>query len=213
MISLEQLPTELFHEITSYLAFFDKKSLSLVSKECHSLVGPYDCPDQLSWIITLCRCPPTNTDKGQLLRSPRIVKDLLATTSSTLNLAVLGDSRDTGRHNKIRANTGLFSAEYEVPLLLPYFDEPFPNSTTAFFCFGVMRTFAKRAARILDATCWDPEPGTRADSFGDFGKAMEAVELRECSRMWHHIERESKMSVKWLAQLTPSANFCHPGPS
>ena len=52
---LEQLPIELFRQITSYLAFFDKKALQATSKKCYTLTGPFMCPHILLWMLHCCR--------------------------------------------------------------------------------------------------------------------------------------------------------------
>ena len=52
---LEKLPVELFRQITSYLAFFDKKALQVTSKQCYLLAGPFTCPDLLLWQLHCCR--------------------------------------------------------------------------------------------------------------------------------------------------------------
>ena len=49
MPSLDTIPAEIFQEVGSYLAFFDKTSLSLTSKKCRALLGHFDCPDYFSW--------------------------------------------------------------------------------------------------------------------------------------------------------------------
>ena len=54
MPSLDTIPREIFHEIGSHLAFFDKASLSLTSQNCRALLGPFDCPDYTSWAGYLC---------------------------------------------------------------------------------------------------------------------------------------------------------------
>ena len=52
---LEQLPIELFRQITSYLAFFDKKAIQVTSKKCYTLIGPVMCPHILLWMLHCCR--------------------------------------------------------------------------------------------------------------------------------------------------------------
>lgn len=52
---LEKLPVELFRQVTSYLAFFDKKALQVASKQCYLLAGPFTCPDLLLWQLHCCR--------------------------------------------------------------------------------------------------------------------------------------------------------------
>ena len=61
--SLDTLPPEILQEIGSYLAFFDKASLSLTSKNCRALLGSFDCPDYIPWAAFLCinaYCYPSN---------------------------------------------------------------------------------------------------------------------------------------------------------
>ena len=52
---LEKLPVELFRQVTSYLAFFDKKAIQITSKQCYLLAGPFTCPDLLLWKLHCCR--------------------------------------------------------------------------------------------------------------------------------------------------------------
>ena len=52
---LERLPVEIFRQVTSYLAFFDKKALQVISKQCYLLAGPFTCPDPLLWQAHCCR--------------------------------------------------------------------------------------------------------------------------------------------------------------
>lgn len=54
MSLLENLPIELVQGIGSYLDFFDKMTLSVLSKSCHAHIGRVKCPDKLSWIIYAC---------------------------------------------------------------------------------------------------------------------------------------------------------------
>lgn len=55
MSVLEALPIELFGEMASYLNFWDKKALSITSKCCHTMIGRFECPNQLTWLIYQCR--------------------------------------------------------------------------------------------------------------------------------------------------------------
>ena len=52
---LEKLPVEIFRQITSYLAFFDKKALQVTSKQCYLLASSFTCPDPLLWHFHCCR--------------------------------------------------------------------------------------------------------------------------------------------------------------
>ena len=54
MASLDTIPQDLVIEIGSYLAFFDKVSLSLTSKTCRAKLGAFNCPDYTSWAAYLC---------------------------------------------------------------------------------------------------------------------------------------------------------------
>ena len=51
---LESLPVEIFELISEPLAFFDKKSLQMASKQTRHLMGPIQCPDPVSWIMHIC---------------------------------------------------------------------------------------------------------------------------------------------------------------
>ena len=52
---IERLPIEIFRQITSYLAFFDKKAIQVTSKKCYTLTGPFLCPHILLWMLHCCR--------------------------------------------------------------------------------------------------------------------------------------------------------------
>ncbi|KAK0508525.1 hypothetical protein JMJ35_008801 [Cladonia borealis] len=52
--SLDNIPPAIFREIGSYLAFFDKASLSRTSKKCRALLGSFKCEDYTSWAAYLC---------------------------------------------------------------------------------------------------------------------------------------------------------------
>lgn len=54
MASLDTISQDLVIEIGSYLAFFDKVSLSLTSKTCRAKLGAFNCPDYTSWAAYLC---------------------------------------------------------------------------------------------------------------------------------------------------------------
>ena len=83
MATLERLPAELLHEVASYLAFFDRKALSITSKSLHSQSGPLKCPNKSEWIIHLCQSLPTCADHWLILHW-----DLTQPRASTLVLCV-----------------------------------------------------------------------------------------------------------------------------
>ena len=78
---LEQLPIELFRQITSYLAFFDKKAIQITSKQCYTLTGPFMCPHILLWMLHCCRsgmpsCPSSNI-KSDVIKLNALTSDCL----------------------------------------------------------------------------------------------------------------------------------------
>ena len=79
--SLEQLPIELFRQITGYLAFFDKKAVQVTSKTCYSLTGPFMCPHVLLWVLHCCRSVipsgPNSTLKSDVSKLNALILDCL----------------------------------------------------------------------------------------------------------------------------------------
>ena len=51
------LETELVHDVNrnvgDYLTLFNRKSISLTSKPCRALLGPFQRSDRISWIVFL----------------------------------------------------------------------------------------------------------------------------------------------------------------
>ncbi|KAK3178129.1 hypothetical protein OEA41_000262 [Lepraria neglecta] len=132
MSILERLPVEIFHEITSCLVFQDQKALSITSKQCHALVGPLKCPDELSWITHLCRLPPFNTN-NDLLQHPKDVLDVLFKMYYRLIYDDFWDLDDRSRH----------------PVTL---ERPFPQSTLAHWYCSLIHDFAVAALRNVETT-------------------------------------------------------------
>ncbi|CAF9939413.1 hypothetical protein IMSHALPRED_001338 [Imshaugia aleurites] len=190
MSPLEKLPVEILDQVAGYLAFFDKKALSTTSKDLHVLLGLIRCPDELAWIIHLCRSPPTSL-ADPLLQRPKDVMEILTKTSRKLIYDAHWDasdvvqtwsySRDVGRSNVTR-----FPIE---PLLLPYFDEAFPKSTVVHFYFRCIHNYAAAAILVSEG----------ASSRRTMWAAM--------NRCWRRVERESRLDLEWLARRTPDAKY------
>ena len=81
---LENLPVELFRQVTSYLAFFDKKALQVTSKQCYLLAGPFTCPDLLLWKLHCCRAKILCHPESDFISD---VMDLKARTLDCVNRA------------------------------------------------------------------------------------------------------------------------------
>ena len=131
MSMLESLPVELFRETASYLTFLDKKALSVASKRCNAMTGSCECPDRLTWLIHLCRCPTKL--HGPVLENPKLFKDLIF----SLNLSC--------------TNGRLIPSKAEIEdLVSPYFPKIFPESTLVYHYMTVARDFVKSTIPISD---------------------------------------------------------------
>ena len=94
---LEQLPVELFRQITSYLAFFDKKAIQVTSKKCYTLTGPFMCPHILLWMLHCCRsgtpsCPSSNL-KSDAIKLNALTSDCL-TRDTWIDLSQGQEAKD-----------------------------------------------------------------------------------------------------------------------
>ena len=94
---LERLPIELFRQITSYLAFFDKKAIQIASKKCYTLTGPFMCPHILLWMLHCCRsgipsCPSSNL-KSDVIKLNALTSDCL-TRDTWIDLSQGQESQD-----------------------------------------------------------------------------------------------------------------------
>ena len=199
MSNLEKLPVELFHEVAGCLVFADKKALSLTSKECHARLGPLSCPDQLSWIIYLCRAHPLSAS-SHFVQWPEVVGDVLIKTYYRLIYDDFWDLSDTSRHPITHERYGRRpcpDSEHPVePLLLPYFDEPFPMSTLAYWYFSLTHEYAKCALRILNDM---PTEALRGE--------LRMSRLSDCKQEWREIESESRLDLGWLKRRKPVAMY------
>ena len=139
---LEALPVELFREVASYLTFLDKKTLSLASKKCHSKTGYFECPNLLTWLIHLCRCPVEF--HGPLFANPRVFRDLIFNVHSYLVY-------------KYGRMTTLCDVDVEE-LVSPYFPKPFPESMLVHYYMTEAHGFVKSAIESSDAAGLDTAP-------------------------------------------------------
>lgn len=97
MSSLEQLPVELFRQVTGYLAFFDKKAVQVTSKQCCSLTGHFICPDVLLWTLHCCRsgipCHPNSSIMSDILELYALTLDYVR-DDTWLDLSQGREARD-----------------------------------------------------------------------------------------------------------------------
>ena len=135
---LEALPVELFREVASYLDFLDKKALSIASNKCHTMNQHFRCPDQLTWLIYLCRSPAKF--HGPLFENPKVFKDLIVSVYECLV-------------NHLRRTVTL--KVHVEELVLPYFPKTFPESTLVHYYMTVAQHFVKSAIQISDAAGLD----------------------------------------------------------
>ena len=108
---LEALPVELFGEIASYLSFWDK-ALSVTSKRCHTIIGHFECPDQLTWLIHQYRDQAKFHDP--LYGNPQVLRILISSIYSHLVYKY-------GRMVPLKIDI--------QELMSPYFPNSFPECT------------------------------------------------------------------------------------
>ncbi len=136
---LEALPVELFHNVASYLHFLDKKALSTASRRRNAKIGHFECPDQLTWLVHLCRCPANL--HSPLFENPEAFRDLI----SSVNLYV--------RRKYEWPST--IKVDFEA-LESPYFPRPFPESTLLYHYMTIARDSVQSAIQIPVAAGLDP---------------------------------------------------------
>ena len=169
---LEALPIELFREVTSYLRFLDKKALSIASRRCNAKTEISKCPDQLTWLIHLCRSPAKF--QGPLLANPKLFRDLIFSLHSYL----------------IYKSGRLISLKAEIEeLVLPYFVQPFPESTLLYHYMNLARDFVKSAIRDMDDECLSTAPLSPR-------------------YYWGRIENETVYVIGWLERQKPTRTRC-----
>lgn len=191
MSSLEKLPMELFNEVSSYLAFFDKKALSMTCKQNHALIGTLLCPDQISWIVHFSHSAATKSVDDPLLLLPSMVLNALEKTSRKLNFDEYWDIDDISlRFGGERTITRRKDTDFPVEaMLLPYFDRAFPQSTIAYFFFQSTHGFVTSAIPILETA---------------FKRTFMYAELNE---LWRKIVQESRRDMAWLARRIPVSTY------
>lgn len=167
----------------------------MASSQCRERSGPVLPPDELSWIAHLCRSPPINL-ADQLLLNPEDVSEVLEEAKIRLVLNIEWDRKEElfrfRDHNgvvnsrwtrsllTITCPTALNDPKRE-PLLLPYFDGSFPNSTIVYSYYYWIRRFAAVCASMSKSTCKDDRTYLRI------------------SMVWSPIEGESRRQLEWLA--------------
>ena len=140
---LECLPLELFLEVASYLTFIDKKAVSIASRRCHSMTGRFGCPNQLTWLIHLCRSPARFHEP--LSENPKVFRDLIFSVHSYL----------VYKYGKMIA----LQMDIEE-LVSPYFPKTYPESMLVHYYMTVAHDFVKSAIQCSDAAGLDTAPLT-----------------------------------------------------
>ena len=107
MPTIEELPREIFRQVVSLLAYFDKKSLYSISRQCHASVRKIPCGDKISEFIYICRLPTLSSAGKELLFRPGRLEELLRETRASLTGSVKWSVDDTCVH--------LHSGQYVCP--------------------------------------------------------------------------------------------------
>lgn len=138
---LEALPLELFRDIASYLTFLDKKALSTASRKCHFKTGDFECPNQLTWFIHLCRSPVKF--HKPLFENPKVFRDLIFSVHSYLVCKY-------GRMMTLKVDI--------EELVSPYFPKTFPESMLVHYYMTEAQGFVRSAIQISEAAGLDTAP-------------------------------------------------------
>ena len=202
MSRLEKLPLEVFREIASYLVFFDSKTLSTVSKQCHAYVKLPKCPDKLSWLIYACRLPASSGPAKDLFRCPYglivllrkeftgLIRDQHWAAEDVFNRWHPREDDFNSRHTHqcICCNVPDQSAS---PLLIPYFEGTFPESTIAQLLFRGLQHFAAE----ID------------DHMASVDDLHEAPYEWSIIPSWHNVQKECQLNLRWLARRKPAEKY------
>ena len=191
MSRLENLPLEVFRGITSYLAFFDKKTLSCVSKQCHISVEVPTCPDRLSWLLFVCRLPPSHDLAKKLFQHPHGLILLVRDTAKCLIEDVNWTQDETSNRWYFHEQSGSISDHSVSPLVLPYFCGPFPEATIAHMFLEVTHKFAA-------------DVGNYAAFYGQYVDALWAYMVR---LSWIEIESVCSINLRRLAHRKPIEEY------
>lgn len=178
MSVLEALPVELFREVVSYLNFLDKKALSIASERCRTMTGHFECPDQLVWLIHLCRYPVELN--GPLYEKSQVFRNLIFSVHGYL----------VHRYGR------MITLKVDIEeLVSPYFPKAFPESTLVYYYMTVAQDYVKSAIQISDAAGLNTAPLTpryfwgRIESetayFIEWLERQKATEVQCCKAVSH----------------------------
>ena len=113
------------------------------------MTGRFECPDQLTWLIHLCRSPA------------RFHRPVFENSMAFRQLIFVVYCALVNRHGLLKT----LKVELEE-LVSPYFPKTFPKSTLIYYYMTVAQDFGKSAIQISDAAGLDAAPQTPRFNWG-----------------------------------------------